>query len=340
LWISYASGVDLASVVAREVEFIETVDAITIQELLEANQGHSVTLTVGEDEITGVVTYVARNRETPPTDPYTPGGRTGQTEIREPWNRNQAGLAMVQTDTGLLCIDPRTVTRIFFAEERIERRFGRRVKNVELDVHLNEPAGGQKLTVTFLAKGITWAPSYMVDISDEQRARLSAKAVILNDACKLEAVEVQLVTGFPHLQFSDIVSPLAMKENLAQFLKALNQGGSESHRSAIEGNVMYQNVAYAGARMAPAVPEYGTADTGVVAEDLFLYPAGRIDLDRYETAYIPLFTESVPYEHDPALHRVRALRARLSVDGSRLCQQPGAIQLRAGPVGGGAGGLA
>ena len=45
------------------------------------------------------------------------------------------------------------------------------------------------------------------------------------------------------------------------------------------------------------MPEYGTAAAGTVAEDLFLYPAGQLDLDRNEVAYVPLFTGSIPYEH-------------------------------------------
>jgi len=47
---------------------------------------------------------------------------------------------------------------------------------------------------------------------------------------------------------------------------------------------------------AGVAPSYGAAQAGVTAEDLFLYPAGRITLPRDRVAYIPLFTESVPYE--------------------------------------------
>ena len=298
LWISYAPDIELASVVAREAEVVETRDAVTIRELLEANQGRRVKLTLGEEEVSGVVMHVARSRDVVPVDPYTPGGRGGQQpDGSRMVGWTQAGLAMIQTNAGMLCIDPRAVTRILFAEDRIEQKFAHPVKKVELDIHLSRPAAGKTLTLTFLAKGITWAPSYMVDISDEQNARLSAKAVILNDACQLDGVEVQLVTGFPHLQFSDIVSPLGMKENLAQFLQALNRGASERGRSAVISNVMTQSVAYGRGGADVAMPAYGTADAGVVAEDLFLYPAGLLELDREEVAYVPLFTESVPYVH-------------------------------------------
>ena len=45
------------------------------------------------------------------------------------------------------------------------------------------------------------------------------------------------------------------------------------------------------------MPAYGAAEVGQVAEDLFLYPAGSLDLGKDEVAYIPLFTETVPCTH-------------------------------------------
>ena len=51
----------------------------------------------------------------------------------------------------------------------------------------------------------------------------------------------------------------------------------------------------AGAAMDLA-PAYGAAEAGVTAEDLFLYPVGRVSLKQDRVAYVPLFTEAVPYD--------------------------------------------
>ncbi len=296
LWISYPRNVALASAVAREVRSEEIVEAVTIPELLKANLGRKVKLLVADREIVGTVAHFAENRQTVLPDPYAPGGRTGEPERRDPWSRQQAGLVMIKTDSGMVCVNPRAVTNITFAQEKIELQCTRQLKKAELEVRLNKPASGKTLTVTFLAKGVTWAPSYMVDISDARKARISGKAVIVNDTCELEGVAVQLVTGFPHLEFSDVVSPIAMKENLAKFLQALSKGESERGRADGMYNVMSQRVAYRAEGRA-AMPAYGAAEAGQAAEDLFLYPAGPIDLGRDEVAYVPLFTESIPYEH-------------------------------------------
>ena len=45
------------------------------------------------------------------------------------------------------------------------------------------------------------------------------------------------------------------------------------------------------------MPEYGAAEAGRVAEDLFLYPVEKVHLKKGEVGYLPLFTESVPYKH-------------------------------------------
>jgi hypothetical protein len=293
LWISYPAEVDLTSVVAKDVESAETQDAITIPELLRANVGRSARIALGDREITGVITYFAQDRQPNQDELYPPRSPVGPArgyDYRAP--QQPAALMTIQTESGLVGVDPRAVTGVTFTGSSAEQKVPRSVRQTELDVRLNRAADGLKLAVTFLAKGVTWAPSYLVDITEEGKARISAKALVISDACELKDVAAQLVTGFPHLQFADILSPIGLRQTLAQFLQSLNQPDMPRGRAAA---VVTQNVMYGGAGMAG--PEYGAAEVGAVAEDLFLYPAGRIDLDRGQVAYIPLFTETVPCEH-------------------------------------------
>lgn len=298
LWISYPAQVDVASVVAKDVESTQTQDAITIPELLRANVGRSARIALGDREITGVITYFAQDRQADQDELYPPRPPVGPArgyDYRAP--QQPAALVTIQTDSGLVGVDPRSVTSVTFTGSSAEQKVSRPVRQTQLDVRLNRAANGQKLAVSFLARGITWAPSYLVDISEEGSARLSAKAVVVNDACPLRNTRVQLVTGFPHLQFSGIVSPLARPGNMEAFLQGLSRREYEWGRPAVTSNVMVQSVAYGGAVGGPEAPEYGAAEVGAAAEDLFLYPAGPIDLGQNEVAYLPLFTESVPCEH-------------------------------------------
>jgi len=296
-WVSYSSDLPLGGIVARQVESGQTLEAVTIFEMLKANPGRKVRLTVGDKEITGAIRYLAQNREPPRPDPYRPGGRGAEATGYRPWEPYNAGLVVMETEAGEVSLDPRTVTQVTFLDGKAQRRFVERGKSIALHVQLKAPARGQKLTISYLGKGITWAPSYVVDITDGAKAHLSAKALIINDACEMKEVAAQLVTGFPHLQFADVMSPIAMKEDLAQFLQALSRGQSERGRPDTMSNVMSQAVLYRDQAGPAPMPAYGAAEAGQVAEDLFLYPAGQIDLAKGEVAYIPLFTETVPSKH-------------------------------------------
>jgi len=298
-WVAYPEKVELKSLAAKETESEESVEAITIAELLKANIGRSAKLWwLGKEEtIEGKIKYFAEDREKPRPDPYAPGRAdySGRDYTQPSF---QSHLMIIETDDGEVCINPQNVQRVEFLDGKAQKTLTRKGKSMQFDIQIAKPAGGKKLTVSYLAKGITWAPSYIVDITEPDKARLSAKAAVINEACDLDNVTIQLVTGFPNLQFADVVSPLALKENLAQFLQALARGQSEQGRVSVMSNVMSQRAgAYRGPAMEELMPAYGAAEAGKVAEDLFLYPVNNAQLKKGQVGYFPLFTETVPYKH-------------------------------------------
>ena len=290
-WVAYPPQVKLANLVAKSVDSQQMADALTIPELLKANVGRSLKLTYNGKELQGVIEYFPEDRLPIEPGPYLPARPAS---IRMPHVRSS--LILIQTEAGQIAINPHSVSRLEFPGKKAQTCFPAKTKCTQIDVHLRAPAGGKKLTLSYLAKGITWAPSYMVDITDPDKARISAKAAIINEVADLDDVQIQLVTGFPNLQFADTVSPFALKENLAQFLQSLTGGQGQRRRVAA---VMSQR-AYAEelrGSMIPIMPDYGSAEAGQVAEDLFFYPIEKVSLKKDQVGYYPLFTESVPYEH-------------------------------------------
>ena len=291
-WVSYPHQVKLSSLVAASVDSEKMTPAVSITELLRANIGQRVRLNFHNKDVQCLIKYFPDDRIPLPPRPYALG-RSESSRIRPTNSR----LMLIETDEGQIAIDPNVVQRIEFLEATPNTTFPVKEKTTRINVTLDSPAGGKDLTLSHLAKGITWAPSYMVDISDPEKARISAKAAIINDVTDLDGVSIQLVTGFPNLQFSDIVSPFALKQNLAQFLQALTAGQSGRSRGA-RASVMFQQTAGDYMREAPSImPDYGSADTGTVAEDLFFYPIANVTLKKDQVGYYPLFTESVDYSH-------------------------------------------
>lgn len=309
-WISYPQGVKIAGLVARQSTATEQVPVISVAELLRANVGREVVITPtwqDAEPITGRLLSVADDREEAPPDSYA-WGRGPSDETRARWgaspsdSRNPQGrLALLETVDGVVGLDPNMVRQVIVRGGPPVSTLTRETKAWEVHVRLDRPAPGAAITASYLAKGITWAPSYVVDISDPSTARVTAKAEIMNEAENLDGVRVDLVTGFPNLRFADIVSPLAGKETLAGFLAALARGASQRDRAVAA--VMAQSLArgyggYADLRGdlgAGVMPEYGAAAAGVGVEDLFLYPLERVTLAKGEIAYCPLFSASVPY---------------------------------------------
>ncbi len=292
-WVSCAPRAGLRSVTARHVKGTEEVPACDMSELLRANVGKRVTIRNDDGfgpGITGTIIAFAPGRAPERPPPYLIGG---QPDRSRGVAVGQGRFVLLQTDDGVLALNLSYISSLQFADSEIERNLVQEVERFELEASLARPTPGDWLSVSYLAKGITWAPSYLIDVSEQETARLTAKAVIINEAEDLDAAHVDLITGFPNLQFADITSPMSMRQDLASFLQSL---AGRPHRPTPAG-IVTQTVVSAGAESAFArnLPDYAAPDPGFVAEDLFLYPIENITLARGETGYYPLFTEAVPY---------------------------------------------
>jgi len=294
-WVAYPPKVKLEGLTVKEIDCEEQVEVTTIQQLLEANEGKKVRLYFKDEKrppAEGVIKYFTKRRQLLQPGPYSFGrfGQVGEDYVK--------GLMMIKTEASEAVISPDSIASVEFLDGKPEKTFNDKTKSTQLEVKMAKPAGGEKLTLSYLAKGITWAPSYMVDITQAENAMVSAKAVVINEVCDLDDVKIQLVTGFPHLQFADIVSPLALKENLAQFLQSLVRGQSEQGQlRGVMSKVMEQRAFGLSDMSGMPMPAYGAAEEGKVAEDLFFYPVEKVHLAKGEVGYFPLFTESVAYKH-------------------------------------------
>lgn len=303
-WVNTPATAGLESVIVHETRVKgEEVDARSMAELLKANVGRTVTVWTdaeGKAPLTG--TLLSYAPEPPLSLPPTPLHRMGTTRsddssalysaYRPVYGRGD--YVLIKTANGVVSISPSAVTRVFFTGEAATR-YHTEVpgSGVDLTVRLRSPHPDDWVSLSYLAKGITWAPSYLVDISDPKLAKLSASALIVDEAEDLTDTHVDLITGFPNLQFAEVTSPIAKHTDLAAFLQQLTGGGYRAPVGAT-ANVLSQAVTFGRAEAAP-VPEYGLPAMGEQVEDLFFYPLEHVTLRAGDTGYYPLFTISVPY---------------------------------------------
>src|SRR5262249_2725958 len=87
------------------------------------------------------------------------------------------------------------------ADEKIKRRQPRLLLTIgETDKAQN------KVFISYLTRGLSWAASYRVDITDPKTLILEQHAVIKNELADLDGAEIKLISGFPSVQFAHVTS--------------------------------------------------------------------------------------------------------------------------------------
>src|SRR5262249_35674339 len=126
-------------------------------------------------------------------------------------------------------------------------------------------------------------------------------AEILNELEDLEGISVNFITGYPNLQFSDVIDPMAMRGDLTGFINSLIQRGQNAAYRGGRRDVTAQqamvNVAGVGGGE-ESLPAYSVAPPeGQTREELFFYEQKSVTLKKGERGYYSLYTLDVPYEH-------------------------------------------
>jgi hypothetical protein len=306
-WVGYPKEVKVRSLTTAMETVDELLPVMGVDQLLRLNPGRKVVLHVagGTANEPVVIEGVVQAPAATPTAPEPPSPYF--MDVRRAPDRSsyygyspvpQNGVLVVKTEKGTVALAPGAVQRVEFAGAEPLCVTTNQQKRPAIRMELEKPAGGQKVAVSYLARGITWVPSYRIDLSNEKTAVFSAQAQIINEMADIESAHVDLVTGFPNIQFAELPNPVAMSQTLAEFLKSLATGraeGGERGYMMQQQALAFNNVS-SGYDSAP-LPTYSTAATGQTAEDLFLYPLPKVSLKKGETATIPLFTTDMPYRH-------------------------------------------
>ncbi|HET6205076.1 MAG TPA: hypothetical protein VFI25_19970 [Planctomycetota bacterium] len=279
----------LGPCLARRDEIEERVPALNLEEILRANLGREVTLLLGDKEsLRGKIAGVPEPPRPRPED----AARAGFL-VPAP----SANLLLLRTTSGTTAIPTSDVRRVTTDAGDFAREVVRKREAASLAFSVDPKGEGPStLSLLYLVRGLTWVPSYAIDLSEKEKATLTAQAEVIDEAEDLEGATLQFVTGFPNLKFAHVVDPIAMQGDLNAFLAALGQPPDRSIALQAQQGVL-SNVAYRGEADAATFPVAGVPLQGESAEDLFLYEQKDVTLQRGERALYALFTVRVPYEH-------------------------------------------
>ena len=146
---------------------------------------------------------------------------------------------VLETEKGHALIDPAQVgwIEVQGATAAVKRRMPVLVFDVK-EVG-KKPA---TILISYLARGMAWAPSYRVDISDPATLTLRQSAVVKNELVDLEDAELSLISGFPNIEFGHVTSPLSLATGLQQFFTQLNERHPAPGHASLGNAVMQQAV--------------------------------------------------------------------------------------------------
>lgn len=243
----------------------------------------------------------------------TKDGKETQTQtvyegVLRMYKQNMIG---IETAEGVEFLDRKRVSRVL-AKDKSVVFSSKQVEKTPIRYYAMATKGGaKKVMMLSLERGMAWAPGYAIDLSNDKKLNFTAKATLLNDLIDLSGSRVRLITGFPSLQFQNILDPLTSRMSVDDWLFAISPGGMAGGMGGSMGN-------FAGSRAgemraakaaAPITADsaafftYASGDSPLVAsnatgeqlDDLFLYDLDNVSLKRGARSYQYLYQFDADY---------------------------------------------
>lgn len=154
----------------------------------------------------------------------------------------------------------------------------------------------QPLNMMYLSNGLAWKPDYKIELIEEEKARLSLRSTVINEAEDIKTHKLNLVAGVPNFKYatkiSDLINFLKIKPNYIA-----NEFNTFSN-IAVPQN-FYNRATAEGAAPTTITGSSGapTFDEAAAMEDLYFYTLKDVELKKGERAFFDIFTVDVPVEH-------------------------------------------
>lgn len=131
-----------------------------------------------------------------------------------------------------------------------------------------------QVQLTYLTKGMAWAPDYQIDLLDGDRMRIKQTAVVRNELMNLKKTKLELISGYPNIKFGHVNSLLGGDATLAAFFQQVSQQGGGGRGLATQ-QIVFNNIASNGYPAAASLPN---PEVGAAAEDLHYESIGAHEL--------------------------------------------------------------
>ncbi|MCA8958941.1 MAG: DUF4139 domain-containing protein [Planctomycetes bacterium] len=206
---------------------------------------------------------------------------------------------VLETEHGTTFIDRGQITRIDFRESEMKPRT--ELTPVLAFVASDVPSGGATIRVSYLTKGIGWAPGYRLELGDHGELSIEQQATIRNELEDLHGVEVELISGFPSIEFAHVLSPMSTLTDWSQFFNQLAQRFGNGSDPGLTSQAVMYNAAPTATASGPIVPSVEGVDSHyqrVGKRSLELGDSLVLDVARATTPYQRIVEWTIPDQRD------------------------------------------
>ncbi len=210
-------------------------------------------------------------------------------------------LLILETQSGNVAIRKDSIKFLKTSDDKFEWKQTVETESTQKFYTIEADRKTKEVMMMSLERGVSWAPGYAVDITKEGTLTVASKATVMNDLLALDKVPVRLITGFPNLQFKDILDPFTAGMTNDVWLGTLSTTGASDvsmMRRGRASEMMTQN-AYAPGAMAADVNWGGNTSQagGEQIGDLFFYDLDNFTSKKNSRVYQNLFRFDSKYEH-------------------------------------------
>lgn len=112
----------------------------------------------------------------------------------------------------------------------------------------------------YLTRGISWAPSYRIDLADSNRLTIEQTALIVNELKPFSGANVSLISGFPKIECENVYAPFSPGSSLKVFFQQLSNRSNPRQNDYMAQQAIVYNA------LPPTLPDTGDSAAAVSGE--------------------------------------------------------------------------
>ncbi|MFO0864834.1 MAG: hypothetical protein U0744_09320 [Gemmataceae bacterium] len=201
---------------------------------------------------------------------------------------------LVQGERKLYYIDPTEIASVEADDAAAKAK--KKEPRLVLSVAEGQVPKSGKVIVRYLTKGLSWAASYQIDVSDPKMMHIRQGAAIRNEWASIRDAEVYLITGSAGVKYAGHWSPLTPSINWAMFMAGVaghGMFGTPGH--AIANHAMVSNTMVT--NFDTRVARGGEADAANAdISPLYYHPIGKRTLPEGEAMAVNVVDAKIGYE--------------------------------------------